>query len=217
MYTCRPAIRTLALLAAALAAAGCSDGGPTPPEEQVPAFIAVVAGTGQVAEVGTQLPLPLVVQVRTIEGEPVPGVTVDWSTLQGGVPNPASSTTDADGRASTRLTLATTAGEDSVVATVRGTQTSGRVGVRGMPGPAVQLRTVPDSVVTYWFSGWSNVQAAASDRYGNPLPELNIAWTSLEPQYASVESLGGGNARIDPAYPGRARVVAQAGPLADTV
>ncbi|HEX2081338.1 MAG TPA: hypothetical protein VHG08_26780, partial [Longimicrobium sp.] len=46
---------------------------------------------------------------------------------------------------------------------------------------------------------------------------LNIAWTSLEPQYASVESLGGGNARIDPAYPGRARVVAQAGPLADTV
>jgi hypothetical protein len=90
----------------------------TPPAGPV---ITKVSGDGQTAPVST--PVEVVVEV-TQNGAPVPGVTVDWSAAAGmGTVSPASSQTDAQGRARTTWTLGSTPGTQSLSATAAGAGT----------------------------------------------------------------------------------------------
>ncbi len=85
--------------------------------------IKIVSGNGQSGRAGQQLPRPLVVEVKNQNGDPLVGVTVRFSTAfdpdtgrSFGSVNPTTDATDADGQASTRFRLGSTAGVYTVTA-----------------------------------------------------------------------------------------------------
>jgi hypothetical protein len=78
-----------------------------------------VSGDGQSAPAGTALTDSLVVSVLDGSGNPVAGVTVEWSTARGSV-NPASVVTGSDGRAATFLILGSSTGPQITTASSAG-------------------------------------------------------------------------------------------------
>lgn len=89
-----------------------------------PAAIAVVSGGGQSAKTQEALPQPFVVEVTDADGAPVADVSVNWSVAAGpGSVSPSSSTTDAQGRASTTFTGGTDLGSSTIEASVTGVAT----------------------------------------------------------------------------------------------
>jgi adhesin/invasin len=81
--------------------------------------IAKVAGDGQTASAGSDLPIPLKVRVTGANSQPVLGVTVTFEPATGsGSATPPSATTDANGEATTRWTMPTTTGSKSLVASI---------------------------------------------------------------------------------------------------
>src|ERR1041385_4232085 len=110
--------------------AGCGGGGggttnppPPPPPPPPPAPVIAMAtpsGDGQSGGIGTTLPNPLRVVV-TQSGNPLSGRDVLWAiTPAGGSVNPATSTTGADGIASTTVTLPNIATTSTITATSSG-------------------------------------------------------------------------------------------------
>jgi hypothetical protein len=98
--------------------------------------ISIVSGDGQTGAVGAPLTAALVVKVVDGSGNPVIGATVTWAvTAGGGSPNPASSTTDANGQAATTWTLGPTPGTNTLTASVTGVGavTFTATGVSGAP------------------------------------------------------------------------------------
>lgn len=83
-----------------------------------------INGDGQTGPVGEALPDPLRVVVTDEAGDPVNGVTVNWSTTNGGSFDEASSVTDLDGIASTIWTLGGTSGGQLAQAAVNGAANS---------------------------------------------------------------------------------------------
>ncbi|HMC67846.1 MAG TPA: Calx-beta domain-containing protein, partial [Mycobacteriales bacterium] len=84
------------------------------------AALRIVSGNGQSARLGQTLPQPLVVEVTNSLGAVVSGVAVDWKATKGDATlNPATSTTNAQGRASTTATLGSV-GAVEVQASVKG-------------------------------------------------------------------------------------------------
>jgi len=114
----------LAALAALLASASvqCGGGDVGPPPNA--ASIEMAGGNGQAAQVGTPLPNPVTVLVTDDAGDPVSGVTVQWSVDGGGDVSPSSAATGSDGKASATRTLGGTAGQQLTIATVSGLQGS---------------------------------------------------------------------------------------------
>jgi plastocyanin len=106
-----------------LALVGCGgdddNGGNGPPDED-PLEVAATptsSGNGQTGPPGAALPAPLRV-VITRAADPQQGVEVTWGTTSGGSLDPTTSTTGADGVASSTWTLGPTAGAQSATATV---------------------------------------------------------------------------------------------------
>jgi hypothetical protein len=113
----------LAALAALIAAVSVQCGKDVGPSSD-PTSIEMAGGNGQAAQVGTPLPSPLTVLVTDDAGDPVSGVTVQWSVGGGGDVSPASGATGSDGKASATRTLGATAGQQSTIAAVSGLQGS---------------------------------------------------------------------------------------------
>ena len=85
----------------------------------VPQTLAKLSGDEQAAEPGEPLAEPLVVSVRDQNGTAYPGAVVTFALLgEGAILSALSDTTDAEGRASTALTLGEEFGTYTVVATV---------------------------------------------------------------------------------------------------
>jgi hypothetical protein len=80
--------------------------------------IAVVSGDGQSGIVGSDLPNPVVVEVRDPFGAVADGVDVSFTAQDGGSATPVSATTGAQGRASTIWTLGPTVGSQSLRAEI---------------------------------------------------------------------------------------------------
>ena len=97
--------------------ASCSDA-PGPPSAATQ--IATVDGGDQIGPAGSVLPDPLQVLVTDAGDNPVAGVTVTWSVIDGGGSLPPTSITDNLGRASAQLTLGAATGEQHVQAEVAG-------------------------------------------------------------------------------------------------
>ncbi|MFQ5747590.1 MAG: Ig-like domain-containing protein, partial [Gemmatimonadota bacterium] len=76
-----------------------------------------VEGTGQAADAGNALPAPLVFEVRDAGGNPLPNRIVRFEVANGSA-DPPEARTDADGRASTTVTLGTVSRPTEVVASV---------------------------------------------------------------------------------------------------
>ena len=104
--------------------------------EQTPHRLTKVSGEGQEGPASTQLAAPFVISVLDQDGSPLAGVDVTFSVTAGGgllsattdaspctfklSTSATTATTDADGRAATRLTLGSDVGANTVVATVEG-------------------------------------------------------------------------------------------------
>ena len=86
-----------------------------------PQRLAKVCGDSQEGIAGEQLAEPFVVSVSAENGAAIAGVAVSFAvTAGGGTLSSATATTDANGRAATRLTLGSEAGANTVTGTVEG-------------------------------------------------------------------------------------------------
>jgi hypothetical protein len=98
------------------------------------ASIVLVSGGSQTGTVAAALHDPAVVQVNAADGVGVSGVGVTFAAPIGGSVGTATATTDANGRASTTMTLATTAGPQSFLATATGLNNLA-IPATAVPGP----------------------------------------------------------------------------------
>lgn len=131
-----------ALVVAVIGAGASCGGGGTGPGGQVTAVMAKPdpSGDGQSGAIGTALPAPLRVQI-TDGGSPVAGRTVSWQIqAPGAAVNPATSSTGADGIASTTVTLPPFGGSHVISAAA--------TGVLGSPQSFVATSTGVGSAVT---------------------------------------------------------------------
>ena len=167
--------------------AACGGDSLTLPPEGAAARIEVMAETNnQSARVGALLPRPLEVRVTDTRDRPVEGTTVNFTVLDGavaGLVDPGSATTDADGRASTTLTLGMRAGRmtgTAAVAVAEGAdpvQTS--FSALALPANANGISLVSGNPQ----SGTVNSTLAAplvvqvTDAAGNPIPGVPIEWS----------------------------------------
>jgi hypothetical protein len=141
-----------------------------------PTSISLVGGGGQHGNVGTALAAPAVVQVNAADGLGVPGVNVVFSTPVGGHVGVASATTDADGRASTSLTLGTATGLQLFGASAGNLTT---------PIPETANAGGPASIVIVSGNGQTDtvrktiapLVVRLTDQFGNPISGAVVAWT----------------------------------------
>ncbi|NCY03794.1 MAG: hypothetical protein EBX36_13030, partial [Planctomycetia bacterium] len=115
-----------------------------------PASIDLSSGDTQSAIVGSPLASPLSVLVTDANHNPVPGARVTWTVSSGnGSLSSASSSTQANGMASVSWTLGTSAGSQSVQATLADLSAV-TLTATATPGPATQLvfSTQPSSSPT---------------------------------------------------------------------
>ncbi len=103
--------------------------------------VVIVSGNAQTADGGTDLPLPLVVEVQDQYGNPVPGETVDWQALNGSV-TPTSSTTDGAGQAQTTWMLGMNSTSQTASATVGALTPAIFTATATFPTPTILLALV---------------------------------------------------------------------------
>ena len=180
-------MRHIALLPTGLAAAAlilsCGGSDLVLPSEGEPASIEVIQGHGLTGRVGEQLAEPLVVQVLDGADRPVPDAIVAVE-LTGGSAEPDTLTTDAQGMASSALTLGSQVGEtEGAVRVVRpegapeiragftltalAASADGLVLVSGDEQEAAAGTTLADPLVVQ-----------VTDAFGNPIPDVPITWTA---------------------------------------
>ena len=111
----------------------------TAAEQAMPHSLTKVCGEDQEGTADILLDEPFVVLVSDEDGAAIAGVVVSFSvTAGGGTLSAATATTDANGRAATRLTLGSDAGTNTVSATVEGLE-SGTFTATGQESPLVSL------------------------------------------------------------------------------
>ena len=139
----------------------------------------LIQGDGQSGTVGSLLTDSLVVRVTDQFGNGVPGVTVSWSVTGGGSVSPATTTTDATGRAATARTLGSSAGAQTAVATVAGlkgspvtfTQTAGSGNASSLTIQSGNNQSGPAS-----FPLGMPLVVKLGDANGNGVPGLTVTW-----------------------------------------
>ena len=111
----------------------------TAAEQAMPHRLTKVCGDDQEGTVGALLTAPLVVSVSDEDGAAIAGVIVSFAvTAGGGTLSSATATTNANGRAATRLTLGSDLGTNTVSATVEGLESVTFTAV-GQEDPLVSL------------------------------------------------------------------------------
>jgi hypothetical protein len=177
-----------------------------------PVAVAKDSGDAQSAPAGAPLSKPVVARVSDQYGNPVPGVRVTFTaTAANGSPSAGTAATDTAGRARTGWTLGTSAGVDTLVASIDGAAAA-RFTATALPGAPSRVVVSPDSARLTWLGATVQLSATAADQYGNPVPDAAFTWTSADPDVASVSSEGFVTARAN----GLARVVARTSAGADT-
>lgn len=200
--------RLLLLAAAALAACDSPSGGEDGPTSL---HSTIVTGDAQEDSVRAVLADSLVVRLTDERGRPVPNLTVGWSVLTqgGGEALPASSLTDADGRARTTWRLGTKAGahEIEVRSTLNGKPVIlDTLRATARPGAAVTAAIAGDSIRAIGPLEATGVLLSGADQHGNPIPagQVRATWSSSAGAVAGVSDEG----NIVAAAPGRATITA---------
>lgn len=173
-------------LAAAGLALGCGGGGGsdagTPPSTTAIAKTSSNSGDAQSGTVGQPLGNPL--RVLVTEGATSSsGVTVTWlTTATGSSVNPASSTTDADGIASTTWTLGTASGTQAAEARLSGaTGSPVTFSATAAPGAAMTLSKAGGDNQTGDVNAQlaAPVQAKVQDQFGNGVAAVSVTWAAI--------------------------------------
>ena len=120
-------ILTLCFVAACSGDLTLPGGGPDGPGAPEPDRVRIVDGDNQQARTGEPLNDPLVIQVVDSGQAPVPGTSIEFSFVgdpAGAVLDPAVTTTDSSGLASTAVRVGQESGVQEIVARVTGTDLS---------------------------------------------------------------------------------------------
>jgi VCBS repeat-containing protein len=148
------------------------------------AGITKVSGDNQSGAPGTELALPLIVEVRDEQGNPISGRAVAWVVGTGGGSVSAQTTpTNAEGRATTNWTLGPAVGPNSVNAVVSGvgTATFNATATAGLPSAGNSEVSAAPTTIT--VGGQSTITVVARDASNNPVSGASV----------SVASTGTGN------------------------
>jgi hypothetical protein len=133
---------SVALAALMLATAACSSDNTTN-NNTGPYAVSVFNGSGQTGAALATLVTPLTVTVLNAQGTAAAGIQVTWAVASGGGSvAPTTSTTDANGHASTTFTLGAAVGTQSVTATVANPSSSATFSATASaanPGGSIQL------------------------------------------------------------------------------
>jgi Big-like domain-containing protein len=162
------------------------------------AQIEVVQGSGQTGLPGARLASPLIVRLLDEAGNGIPGRAVVWTvSAGGGTIEPATSTTDAEGFASTEWTLGEATGPNRATAQVPGV---GMViftatgddddGAGGEPSAGRStISAEPASIEV--GTGSSTITVTVLDEAGDPVEGATVA----------LQATGGGNTLTQPTTP----------------
>jgi hypothetical protein len=189
-----------------------------------PTGIVLVSGGGQTGKAGNTLSAPGVVRVTASDGVGVAGVSVQFAAPSGGSVGSASVTTDAQGQASSSLTLGGTVGAQSFAASASGFSVS--IPATAIPGDPSTLTLVSGSGQTDTVGRALKAPfvVKVSDRFGNGVGNVTVTWakTSGGGTLAGTSSLSAadGTARMGytlGATPGPETVTATAAGVASSV
>ncbi len=142
-----------------------------------PSAVAVVAGAGQTATAGSAVATPPSVRVTDSAGNPVVDAAVTFAVAAGGGTVTGGATrTDAGGVATVgSWTLGTTAGPNSLTATVQGGPAA-TISATGIPGAAASISIVSGDGGTAVVATTRALQAKVVDAHGNGVPGTAVAW-----------------------------------------
>src|SRR5207237_8031102 len=136
--------------------------------------MAISGGQGQTDTGGPTLPVPLSVRVADALNNPVAGVTISWSVVDGGGSvNPLTSSTNSSGIASTNWTLGTAMTPTDSTQTAQATGVGSALSFTGftVPGAVDAARTTvvaaPATISASTGSSASTITVTARDQYGN--------------------------------------------------
>ena len=147
-----------------------------------PAVIEIYSGNNQTNTVGTALSAPFTAVVKDTNNNLIEGSTVIWTVTAGaGTMSTATSTTNSSGRASSTLTLGTTAGTNTVTASVAGVGTPATFSATGTSGPAttVAISSGNNQNGTVGAVLGSAFVAVVTDNYGNPKSGITVNWSVI--------------------------------------
>lgn len=166
--------------------------------------IDLVAGVSQRALAGKALPQPIVVRATNRRGGPASGKRVNFRLTDGqGLVDPATATTDADGRARTSWTLGSYPGRQTLFATVENVDSALAILAEADPVPS-NTRVVSLTEKTLTAPAGSalpdTVAVRVTDSTGRVLGDVPVRWTvvdggSVEAISARTDSLGVAGAR----------------------
>lgn len=142
------------------------------------ASIVVVSGAGQAGTVHTPLESPAVVQVNAVDDIGVPGVTVVFAAPAGGAVSTTSVVTDANGRASTNLTLGTVAGPQAFVASTANFSVSIAATASASGAAATTIVAGANQVDTIGRT-LAPLSVKIVDEFANPVPNTAVSWTRV--------------------------------------
>jgi hypothetical protein len=141
-----------------------------------PSTITLISGGGQTGTVGTSLAAPATIQVNAADGVGVPGVSVVFAPPSSGQVGAASAVTDANGRASTSLTLGTTSGPQTFG--VAAGNLSAVIPETAIAGSPVRIEAISgDSQTDTIRTTLPPLVVRVNDQFGNPVPGVVVTWT----------------------------------------
>jgi len=134
-------------------------------------------GARQTGPAGTVLPGALTAEAEDAYGNPVPGITVNFTSNQTGVLNPASIATNAKGLALTSFTLPTTVGKTTVTASSSGLKNATFVefSVAG-PAASVTVNGGNNQAAPAGTALPQSLTVLVTDQYGNPVSGASVTF-----------------------------------------
>ncbi len=144
-----------------------------------PNSISILSGNTQTGTVGGALESSLTAVVKDANNNTVSGVTVNWLvTANNGTLGSSSSTSNTNGEVSSTFTLGTSAGANTVSATVDGTALSISFTATGSTGApnAIAITSGNNQSGTAGSPLPVSLQVTVEDSYGNPVQGLTINW-----------------------------------------
>jgi len=145
-----------------------------------PAALTVVSGNNQTAAAGSALADALTVKVTDQYGNPVPGITVNFSVTAGAASlSSGTATTASDGKTQVNVTLGTAPGTVTISASVTGVSPAQTFTATATVGPAVAPAIVSGNGQTAAVGTLLTdpLIVKVADQYGNPLVGVAVSFT----------------------------------------
>jgi hypothetical protein len=181
-----PTCIAAAIMFGAMLAAGCSSDNDT--TTQTATAVTIVSGNNQSGTVASSLASAVTVQVNDQNGSPVSGVMVTFAATGGATLGSTTATTNSAGQASTSVSLGTSAGSDTVTASIAGVSTPATFVMTANAGAPAAIVVVSgnNQTGTIGTALTSALTVRVNDQYGNAVSGATIDWTTTGGAFAGT-------------------------------